>query len=291
MRFRTAVQHGFEAPAFENLESRRMFDGSPPDDIYEPNDLPREVNPRPEGVVNSPNIGAVVGTKVVRNLKLIDSADIFKFRILSTGTSADYTRINFNSARGNLDLELLGAAGRVLRQSITNGNPENISLAGLPPAIYFVRVTGRNGEFSPNYTITINGPSEAVNPNEDAYESNDTFGEVDAKPVGGLNSPNLGQKTGLTFVNNLKLNDTYDIYKFTMTTTGSAPSFIRVNSASPLNLIVFNSSGTILRTADAYLGQDTLSLSQLTAGDYYVQVTHFALGRPGVFNYSLTFQL
>lgn len=275
----------------ETLEDRRVL-AAETDDRFEDNDLPRTVVRAEQGAINSPNLGPVSGTDVIRNLKLLDSADVYRIVLENRGTPADFVRINFNNRSGNLDLQLRAANGtRVLRSSLNNSGPETISLNNLAAGSYFIRVFGKNGATNPNYVLTIKTPEVVANPTEDAYEGNDSREQVDAAPVGAINSPNLGALAGARTLGNLKLNDTYDLFKFSIPSTQGAASmqFVQIASATPLNLVLMNSSGTAVRAADAYFGQRTIDLRWLDGGDYYIQVTHYALATPGSFNYALSF--
>lgn len=286
---RRAGFDGYES--LEPLEPRQMLSGA--DDRFENNDLPRVTLRRPEGVVNSPNLGSVTGTRVIRTLRLMDNADVYRVRLADTGAAGHEVRINFNNRMGNLDLQLVGANGtRIIRQSQLNRSPETISLEGIAPGNYYIRVLGRNGATSPNYsmTLTMPPPFQPQPPTEDAYEGNDSFGEVNQRPAGGVNSPNLGGIAGQRTLSSLKLSDTFDIFKFSTNGTGATPSFVRVNGNAPLNLVLFSAGETTLRTAAAYLGQNQIDLSNLPAGEYFVQVAHYAL-TPGVWDYTLEFNV
>jgi hypothetical protein len=290
----TSVGRDQSFAGLEALESRQLLSGAP-DDRFEDNDLPRTVVRAAEGATNSPNLGAVSGQRVIRTLALCDAADVFRIRLTSAGVAGNFIRINFNNARGNLDLQLLGASGtRILASSLNNSGPETISLDGRAAATYFIRVLGKNGATNPNYTLTINAPTGViVNPNEDAYENNDTLEQASAGAPGAANSPNLGAISAARSISNLKLSDTYDIFKFSIASTVGAttPKFVRIDTAAPLNLVLYNSAGQSIRNAAAYLGQFSIDMTGLAAGEYFVQVTHFALGTAGTYNYGLTFNV
>lgn len=274
---------------FEPLEARRLLSGV--DDRFEPNTLPRLVAQRPEGAVNSPNLGTLAGRRAIAQLALADAADVFRFVLPRAGTAEDSARIDFNNARGNLDLQLLGPGGRVLRSNLGNGNSETISFAGLNANTYFVRVVGRNGAMSPNYRLTLNAPAPSVspvNPNEDAYEANNSREAVLARATG-TNSPNLGQAMVRT-LSNLKLADKIDLYAFTIPASGVVPSLVRIASVDPLDMVLFSADGQSIRSASAYQGQTSIGFTGLVPGTYVLQITHYALDTAGVFGYSLAFE-
>ena len=266
-----------------------MLSTTGPDDRFENNDMPRQVVQRVEAATNSPNLGTITGQRIVRQLALVDSADYFRFRTAAVSTSANFLRLNFGNANGNLDLKLVGAGGKtVLRQSIGNTGTETINLNGLAAGIYFVKVEGKNGQTNAVYRLTFQLPTAPPPPPmDDAYEDNDTREQV-ALRAPGENSPHLGNFSSRT-VSGLILNDTYDIYRFTATNSFGSGAFIRINSTASLDMVLFNSANQPVRSSEAYLGQNTINLSGLLNDNYYLQVTHYALGTEGPFNYTLTF--
>lgn len=281
-----------EGCAFEALEGRQMLSTTGPDDRFENNDLPRQVVQRVEAATNSPSLGTIQGQRIIRQLALVDSADYFRFRTAATSTSANFVRLNFGNANGNLDLKLIGASGKtVLRQSIGNTGTETINLNGLAAGIYFVKVEGKGGQTNAVYRLTFQLPTAPPPPPpppaDDAYEDNDTREQV-ALRAPGVNSPHLGNFSART-VTGLILNDTYDIYRFTALSSFGSSAFIRINSTASLDMVLFNSANQPVRSSEAYLGQNTINLSGLLNDNYYLQVTHYALGTEGPFNYTLTF--
>lgn len=274
----------------EQLEPRQVLSGTPiPNDRFEDNDRPVTVRAAPVAGVNSPHLGEITGTRQFTGLTLNDTADFYRFRIVATGDVNDHIRINFRGDRGDLDLALIGGGGAAVlatsnQASTTAADVERISLEGRTPGWYFIRVTGKNGALSRAYRMTIQAP--VLNPNEDAFEQNDTLAQVDARVEGQANSPNLGLIAGVRTLN-LKLNDSFDIFRFRLTGAQSSSAFVRVTSTTPMDMVLFNSAGQSIRSSEAYLGQFSINLSGLGEGAYYVQVTHYALGTPGAFNYAL----
>ncbi len=130
-------------------------------DRFEPNDSRSETANRIEGAVNSPNLGPTDPVRIEDQLSIHASGDDdwFRFYIPTTGTSQDFTRIDFLHSQGDLDFELYNEAGSRLAVSNGTGNSETITLNGLGEGHYSVRVYGWSGATSPNYTLTINPPS------------------------------------------------------------------------------------------------------------------------------------
>lgn len=275
--------------ALESLEARRLLDAAPLlDDAYEHNDTPRQVLAltSPSG----PNLGAVEGDLTISRLILADRADWFRFRLTADGQPDDELSISFKHRRGNLDLALFNARGRVqLDSSATNRATESISLDGLPAGWYMAKVFGRDNATNPNYRLSLAAPTPAAPSDDPApVEHNDSFDLVDAAPVGTPGSPSLGTLSAPRTLTGLTLDDTYDIFKFTIAATPIAPANISIASSHAFNLSLFDSSRQSIGFAAGYMGQTSLSLANLAPGDYYIQVTHYVLGLDGAFNYTLS---
>ena len=157
-------------------------------DRYEPNNSQAIVDARPEGGVNSLNLGLIAPAgQTISGLTMDDAADWYKFRMGATGTAADVVRIDFLNSHGNLDLVVYAADGTtVVGSSTGTGDSETVNLNGLPAGYYYVKVYGYQGAANSNYTLTI----APISP--DAYEDNDSQAIVDARLEGAINSPNLG---------------------------------------------------------------------------------------------------
>lgn len=278
----------------EALEPRRLLDATVlTDDVYEQNDLPRQVLNGGSGP-NSPSLGDVQADLDLRRLVLADSADWFRFRLPRSAGPGDEVAIAFRNRAGNLDLELYNGRGRVLLDaSATNLPTETIGLEGLPRGWYMVRVFGRDGATNPNYRLTVSSPTGGqgnIGDTPTTGEANDTFAGVDNATPGAAGSPNLGSIAGpFTLVQTL--DDTYDIFRFTIDSTPNWGAAVRINSGTPFNLSLFNNDRESIGFAAGYMGQTSLSLANLAPGTYYVQVTHYVLGLQGAFEYALEFDL
>lgn len=267
------------------------------DDAYENNDSFRQVvlaNPGSQ----SPNLGDVETDFEIRRLRLADRADWYRFRLTSPGGPGDALSISFKNRQGNLDLALFNARGKVqLDSSATNRGTESISLDGLAPGWYMARVTGRDGATNPGYRLNIDAPSAAapIEPDDNNAgpqpEANDTFDLVDAAPGGANGSPNLGSVSGAFTLANQTLDDTYDIFRFTIDSPAGAAAAVSILSDTPFNLSLFNAQRQSIGFAAGYMGQTSISLANLAPGTYYVQVTHYVLGLDGAFDYALAFDL
>lgn len=285
-----------DSSLFEPLEARKLLaaPAAAADDAYEPNDAPRQVLTltAPGG----PRLGAIEGGLAIGGLKLADRADWYRFRLTAEGGPDNSVSIAFKHRRGNLDLALFNGRGRIeLASSATNRAAESISLDGLPAGWYMVKVSGRNGATSPNYRLTFDAPIDTPNDNgghggaTPLIEHNDSFDLVDTAPVGAIGSPSLGILSGSRSLAGQTLDDTYDIFKFTISATPGGSAGVSITSPHAFNLSLFNAHRQSVGFAAGYMGQTSLSLAGLAPGEYYVQVTHYVLGLDGAFDYDLAF--
>jgi len=124
-------------------------------DVFEENDSIAQVNARPEGQVNSPNMGLVLNETLIENLSMEDTNDWYKVRLHASGTG---TYIQMDSPylqQGDLDLQICNSAGTVLRSSTGSYSWENVSMDGLPAGDYFIRVFKTGTGNNPRYRLTI----------------------------------------------------------------------------------------------------------------------------------------
>ena len=104
-----------------------------------------------------------------------DSEDWFRFETPVTGKREDYVRIGFSGEIGNLNLELLDSAGKVIRRSQSFDDNELVSLQGLPAGVYYARVHGFNGALNPEYSLRIQTDSPDFDPLSDPYTTDESY--------------------------------------------------------------------------------------------------------------------
>lgn len=149
-----------EANEANNASRIRVHIGAPVPpvpDAYEPNDSITQVNGRPEGAANSPNLGTVNALRTINNLSITTSnSDWFRFRLNATGNAGSFLKMisSTNSSQGDIDLELYNSAGTRLASSTSSSNNETISLSGRPAGYYYARTFPYRG-VNPNYTLQI----------------------------------------------------------------------------------------------------------------------------------------
>jgi len=135
------------------------------EDRFEDNDSPAITIQRPQGATNSPNLGVLVNPVTLTGLNMFDGEDWYLFEMLGTGQSTDQVQIQFFDFQGDLDLELYADDGSTLLDfSNSFTDDETISLDGLLPGDYFVRVFGFAGATNPDYTLIIDPGSTTAAP-------------------------------------------------------------------------------------------------------------------------------
>ena len=147
-----------------NIARVRVTIGNPADinlDAYEPNNDLDTVMNLTVGSPNSSNLGPCNPKRTVRNLTLHERGEIDYFRFYSneTGGIADFVRVDFDNTYGNVDLALLDSEGNVIETARTDRDFERISLFEKPEGWYYARVSGRNGDTSEGYRLSINPPA------------------------------------------------------------------------------------------------------------------------------------
>lgn len=258
-----------------------------PDDAYEPNDRKLDADV-PTGTA-SPNVGLLAGTLNIANLALDGESDWFKFTTDGVGTVADYVRLDFSNSHGNVDLYVYEQDGfSYVGASESNGDFEQVSLAGKPAGTYYVQVYPRSDTLSgnPNYSLQIQAPPVAP---DDAYEPND--GKSDADVPVGATSPNLGPVAGIVNIPDLVLDGESDWFKIQTTQPGTTANYVRLdfdNSDGNIDLYVYEQNGTTYVGASESNGDfEQVSLATKPAGTYYIQVYPRNNTRSGNHHYDL----
>ncbi|MEM7263987.1 MAG: pre-peptidase C-terminal domain-containing protein, partial [Planctomycetota bacterium] len=135
-------------------------------DPYEPNASTNDIDGRPQGGPNSPNLGPCNPKRTIEELTIHEGGDVdfFKFYNPGNGGAIDMVRIDFQHSSGDLGLQLLGSNGTLLASSRTSANFEIISLTDRPAGWYYARVFGESSTVTQDsYTLTIN-PGLSDNP-------------------------------------------------------------------------------------------------------------------------------
>jgi hypothetical protein len=165
-------------------------------------------------------------------------------------------RPSFSSSRRHLQLEALEN-----RELLALGTPLEESFALVPsPGI---------GATPSAHIAQQPAASKGALVIDDVYEQNDTLGTA----------YNLGTLTAPKTLNSLAMADSADWYKFTMTKAGVTGNSVAINflhSQGDLDLALYNVYGQRLRYSDSVTNSETVSLSGLAAGTYYVRAYGYA---------------
>lgn len=252
------------APLFQIRELKRIS-GLVLEDAYEPN------NNKIQSDVGPANLGVITSNKSLNNMYLAGGTeDWFRFETSGVSTTANYVRLDLNNDNGNLDLYVYEQNGTTEVGSDGGGwDTQEVSLAGKPAGIYYVRVVGVGGAGNQNYTLQILPPAAA---SDDLYETNNTKADAD-----GPTSPaNLGLLTAAKHLPNLVSYGNEDWFRFETAGVSTIANYVRldlINGNGNLDLFVYEQNGTTEVGSDGG-GWDTqeVSLTGKPAGTYYVCV-------------------
>jgi hypothetical protein len=131
---------------------------------------------------------------------------------------------------------------------------------------YYLGVTNFLATSRGSYTWMIEGPTPPPPPpGDDAYENNDSR----------LSAFTLGTLSSIRTVNQLKLSDPADWFRFSTagtSTSGSSVSINFLNSQGNLQLQLYSSTGALLATSAGTGNTESISLNGRAVGTYYVRV-------------------
>jgi hypothetical protein len=102
-------------------------------------------------------LGSIVATSEATGLTLTRrDVDFYEFSLVTPGTATSDVMVSFEHALGDIDIQVLDSAGRLVDSSNGTDNSERVSLADLPAGNYFLRVFGYRGAANPSYSIRFN---------------------------------------------------------------------------------------------------------------------------------------
>ncbi|VXD15184.1 Peptidase C11 clostripain [Planktothrix serta PCC 8927] len=234
----------------------------------------------------------VSNTTKIENLNIhaANNQDWFKFNLTSQGLSSNQIVVDgFQHASGDIDVELYDATGTFLRSSGSVSNSENISLEGLLPGEYYVKVFGYGEDTNPRYDLTVNGSvgSGSVNPGvpqitADGYEDNDTFetasnfgttrgGPPDQARVANAIQDQIDTDSNQFRPVNLEQNDE-DWFKFKKTTAGNVDVRLTFeHDYGDVDLEVRDSNNQPIGQSQGTSDTETVSFNAAADGVYYVR--------------------
>ena len=215
----------------------------PPPDPFEPNDTPGSCT-------------LVALDFAAPNLSLHETTDEDYFCFLIATVSTVDVRVEFSHLDGDIDLELLDAAGTLIAESRTQQDVERVSEA-LSPRQYRARVFSPTGQ--PNaYAIEIQAQGNLL---PDPYEPNDDPGNC--APV----SLDFSA-SGLT----LDVRFDEDFFCFSLTSASNLVVTVSfVHADGNLDLMLLDPSATPLAESRTQQSVETISQS-VPPGQYFVRV-------------------
>ncbi len=235
-----------------NAPAAALLSAAAVDDAFENNDI----------WYRAANFGTISKSTVLTDLVMADTADWYSFKLAGAAGTDASVGIQFQTARGDLDLAVYDARLRLVGYSNGITNSETVSLATGTPGTYYVVVYGYHGATNPTYSLNIN-PGQSAH--DDRFESNNSFAQA----------ANLGTLTAARTESSLVMADGVDWYRFTMNGSGTGVDYVGINfqhAVGDLDMAVYDASGRRIAVSNGVSNSERVSLAGLSAGTYYVQV-------------------
>lgn len=220
------------------------------------------------------NLKEVTGTATFAGLSIHSATDVdwYRFTMVSSGTAGSFVGISFS--QGNLDLYLYGADGALVASSATDGGTESISMSARAEGQYFLKVVGRSGAITADYSIVMTSMPVAV---PDWAEDNDTRSAAVTLTLGSA-------ATGLNLLPTDE--DWFRLPAQTASPRKSLRVTLQCNlSRGTAQLELYNAGGELLATSSPTVEGAILEYSVPTQ-DVFVRVTGLPSG--AVLPYTLT---
>lgn len=242
-------------------------------DIFDQNEYER--NDWPEEATVLADHGYAGGTRTWKDLSIHApwDEDWFTFTTSQVGDARHFVEIRWHGHLGDLDLELYDRFDELIARAATRGTREVLSLAGLLPGTYSVRVFGHERATNLDYQLTLNAPVPLA---ADAFDLAPDDNNTRARAT------RLGPVAGRRVIDDLSLHDPVDAdwFQFQTTQTGVGFHFARVEfdgQSGEVELLLFDEHGVLLERAAGAAGSAQTSLAGLPAGVYHLA----AAGRDG----------
>lgn len=191
--------------------------------------------------------------------------DWFSFQLVEEGKAGHFVAVDFENRNGDIDLQLVNAGGTVLRSSATAQNQELISLAGIAPGTYYVRVYGSQNATQPNYKLSIAVPVTTIDP--DRNEVNNTL----------ATATNLRRISGDLTVDGLNIHQAADVdwFRFETAAVGTSSHFVGLvyrSGGADINLELYDQSGALLTQSSLNDNWEIINFANRPAGTYFARV-------------------
>ncbi|MEQ8768957.1 MAG: lysyl oxidase family protein [Phycisphaerales bacterium] len=165
---------------------------------------------------------------------------------------------------------------------------QEINITGVPEGLYwlesvvdpdnvFIEATKDNNVARIKVSLGNTDPG-TLEP--DDYEPNNMQSVVAARPVGQVNSPNLGPANPQLVISSLTIDESGDddFFRFYLPATGTSSDFVRVtfsHSQGDVDMRLKNDSGSTLETSQSTSNAETISLQGRGPGWFAVEVYGF----------------
>ncbi len=206
------------------------------------------------------NLGTLSHVTTLDHLVMNDRADWYRFQLDRTADASSAVSVQFQHARGDIDMVVYDRLGRRVGYSNGTTDAETVPLAGQRAGTYYVVVYGYAGATNPDYSLQIT-PGSILQ--DDAFEQNDSW--THASDLGTLQS--TATFTGLVMA------DRHDWYRFAMNGTGTSTSYVGItfqHARGDLDLSIYDTSGRLVGYSNGVRNSERVSLEGLSAGTYYV---------------------
>jgi len=207
--------------------------------------------------------------------------DWFRFELPRQGEPGQFVAITFDETLGRLGLDLFEAfepsatppaayATFQVQTAAASGNHQQISLAGLAPGSYLLRVAGLAQATQPDYALALN-LAPASSARDDFAEPNDTA--VTAHDLRTVDA--FAQLSGLS----IHTTNDVDWFAFTLAADGSTGHVARIDfshAAGDLDLELYGEDGTPwLGGSYGTANTEEIRLAGLDAGTYQLRIVGY----------------
>lgn len=160
---------------------------------------------------------------------------------------------------------------------------QNIDVTDVPDGVYWLEsvvdpdntiLEENENNNATRILVTIGDGSSGV---ADAYEPNNSFEGVDARPVGSNNSPNLGPCNPQRVISGLSIHDNNndDYFRFYMNHSGASGDFVKItfdNALGDLDLGIYSANHLLVAASTSNSDSEFVSLAGRAEGWYYARV-------------------
>ncbi|MDC0162006.1 clostripain-related cysteine peptidase, partial [Paracoccaceae bacterium] len=198
--------------------------------------------------------------------------DWFRATFTNTGSSESFLTANFDHQDGDINIELYDSLNNLVRSSNSLSDNETIYFSDLGIGDYYLRVYSHSNTVIQNYTLNYSFPTLATDDtvSADNKENNNTS----------VSATQITQDQDI--INNLTLHSATDIdwFKFDIRNSADQSSFAHIDYDDFYGEVTFSllasdvGSSDLAQISSSSTGQgyESLNLSGLTTGTYYLKV-------------------